>query len=227
MGNNWPVLTETMKAEIRRMQAEKAESGSEETADEDRKRRGVAAQMRKVAPDSRVYPLEQQGEGGPRIADEGSDALGREYSDAVMSRIAGAWSSRSGAEQSPIPEAGGSVVFEGDSRDVPDSGARFTEGDGWVGQEPRRGPFSPNMGKGPGSYDLDEDIVPEGGAMVPASLPGGMRIMSPQASGLAPAAGFVKPEPVQKSERKVGVFKSAIFGNRGDQADGFLGDVEE
>jgi len=202
----------------------------DEMTDDEKRARGAAATKtgqkgaRKsifrniINPDSRAYPLEQQGDGGPRVADAGQDALGREYSDAVMDRIAGAFSAKQGGEPDAIPNAGAGRTFEGTTQDIQYRPQAFTQGDGEVGQEPRRGPFSPNLGAGPGSYVDNEAGMP--------TRVGDMRLMNPTNSGIAEPADFRAPEPVQKSRRKVGLFKSAILGTHGDQADSFLGDHE-
>ena len=161
-----------------------------------------------------VFPIEEQDRGDVRGADRGTDALSRGYSDEVLARLGGG---QAGPKpEGVIPDAGLGATWNGTTQDITYALQRFTEGDGRVGQEPRRGPFARNMGKGPGSYDLREDIVPEGGAIEPVSLPGGMRIMSPQASGIADAARAKFPGPltdVLKSvPRRTGLFRNLIAG---------------
>lgn len=226
MGNEFPLMSAAMRAELRKRMKDETDEmsaaeaklrGAAKDADEDDEDVDEAkqsrAQMVKVAPDSRVYPLaDQPDRSGPRVH-EGSDALGREYSDAVMDRIAGAFSRKEGGDPDAVPNAGAGEAWESDTRDIAYRPQAFTEGDGTVGQEPRRKPFEPNMGKGPGSYVDDEVGMP--------TRVGDMRILNPLNSGIAPASGFRAPEPVRKS-RKTGIFKNVVFGARGDQADSFL-----
>lgn len=200
----FPILSAELKAALAKRRAAGVKEETDEMSDDEKERRGVASTNKSAPDDSRTYPLEAQGSsGGPRIADEGVDSLDRDYSDAVLDRIAGAWSSRSGAEQSPVPEAGGGVVFEGDARDVPDSGARFPGG------------------AGGGLARPVHDYVDREDARAVTRV-GPNFLLNPGDPGITPASGFVRPEPVRKS-RKTGIFKSAIFGgDKGDTADGYL-----
>jgi hypothetical protein len=165
---------------------------------------------------------------GPRVADTGDDTLGRTFdSDGVMDRIAGAFGRKIGGDPDAIPNAGAGETYE-DGIPVyrPQRFMPSGEGnDGRVGGEDRGvRPVSPNLGGPAGSYELEEDIQP-GDAMAPVKLPGGMRIMNPSASGIADASPARFPDAatsVAKHERRVGIFKSVVFGARGDMADSFL-----
>jgi len=140
----------------------------------------------------------------PRLADDGRDPIGREYSgyaSAAVAAYAGAGGlSISDVEDQMLPEAGAGTPWEGMSPDTPNSPFRpfrFGEGDrGRVGGEDRGvRPARPNLGRD-GNYTMErDDIVPEGGSMVPARIGDGMRVMSPRASGIAPASGYRPSNP--------------------------------
>lgn len=164
----------------------------------------------------REFPLESQPTRGPRMADSGEDTLGRPYADGEFIEQ---YASMGGL--SAIPNAGAGDTWEGDTRDLENAPQRFSPGAaGYVGGEDRGvRPVDPNLGKG-GCYSLREigqleDVVTRVGEFI---------VLSPRDPGIAPAAQFIKPEPatVAKSGRTRGVFKSAVFGAHGDQADSFL-----
>lgn len=143
------------------------------------------------------------------MADEGSDTMGRRYSDAVYEALGGL--NRRPTSMSPVPDAGAGPTYQdGIPTYRPQA---FTEGDGRVGQEPRRGPFAPNLDAGSGSYIDREGGQPGEGDYAPVtSIPGGMRILNPMASGIAPAASADFPDAatVVKRAPKRGLFKSVL-----------------
>lgn len=194
---------------------------ADEMTDEERRARGVAplsGRKFKVAFGTtlfgdatrhavREFPLENQPSHQPRGADSGEDALGRPYADGeFIEQYAAA------GGLSAIPNAGAGQTWEGTTEDIPTRSARFAGDQG--GRQ-----VDPNLGKG-GCYSRDElgqleDIITRVGPFA---------VLSPQDPGIAPAGAFIKPEPaaVAKSGRPRGIFKSAVFGARGDQADSFL-----
>ena len=170
------------------------------------------------------YPIEDQPSRGPRVHDEGEDIMGRVYADGVMDRIAGAFSRKQGGDPDAIPNAGAGETWNGDTRSIDYRPQAFTQGDGRVGQERRRGPFAPNLGAGTGSYIDREGMEPDDTKRPESSARlGDMRVMLPSNSGIAPAAGAQFPDAATSvRKRRVGLFKAAIFGRKNDQADSFL-----
>ncbi len=162
----------------------------------------------------------------PRRADSGVDALNREYGEAVLERLSGGLSGQLGTDydDSAIPRAGGIDPWLGDTRTTPNSGARFMpRGDGDKGHivtDLGNPPARTNQGRAD-SYTLEQDnIVPEGGAMVPVSLPGGMRVVNPGVSGIRGPSGFAPTfrdgmlSVLKSAPRRPGLFRSIITDGR-------------
>jgi hypothetical protein len=130
-----------------------------------------------IDPATREYPVEsQEVRTGPRVADEGEDALGRAYDDGAYDRLAGA-NGRGSSRATGLPD-GEQENF------AADQGGELV---------------SP-----PEQYRIEEDAAP-------VSLPGGMRLLNPQASGIPDAAGFLAPRPAQVAKRKAGLFRDVIL----------------
>jgi hypothetical protein len=146
--------------------------------------------------------FDQAPESGVKVADEGSDAMGREYDDQAYNALGGL--NQRQPETDPIPAAGLLV----DSRETPNSGVKFPVSTGGRLVKPME------------PYANKEDVQP-GDVVRPTSLPGGMRVMSPSASGIAEPLNFDPPAPATVVKRR-GLFAS-ILGKRGDSADGYLG----
>jgi hypothetical protein len=171
-----------------------------------------------------AYPIDSpETMSAPTRASAGQDALNRSYADAVLARLGGGLKSKLGpdGEQDMIPNAGAGDPWLGTSRDVPNSGFkpfRSGEGDrGHIVTDKGNPPARTNQGRAD-SYTLEQDnIVPEGGAMVSVKLPGGMRIANPGVSGIRGPSGFAPSfndsmMSVLKSSapRRPGLFRNLI-----------------
>jgi hypothetical protein len=169
------------------------------------------------------YPEPDSERSHPHSDEDERDALGRNYGQEVLDRIAGGWSKTSGTDPDLRPNPGSGPTWHGTSEDVPDGLYRpFAAGEGdrgRVGGEdrgyPRGGRFYTDE---PGAYDFSEpsEELTSAGERI-----ADMHLLKPGASGITAAAGAQFPDiatQVSKAARATrksvgaGRFTSAIFG---------------
>lgn len=167
-------------------------------------------------------------------ADEGEDALNREYADGVLERLGGG--NVSGTRGDVIPDAGAGGRFEGDTRSTGNAGFRPMPGGegnrGRAGGEDGHGTGSaePNLRRS-GAYSLEIEGAEPSTAVVrsgpnfimPGKGGGGVESLSeflaPDARTTPTLKSESGREPVKKEARK-GLFRNVggmDFGTPGDQ----------
>jgi hypothetical protein len=135
--------------------------------------------------------FDQAPESGVKVADEGSDAMGREYDDQAYNALGGM--NRRPTSMDPIPDAGAGPTLETDTRGLANKPTRFPTS---VGGKLVK-PLPP--------YD-NEELGEAGDAPVRV---GPNFLGSPRNSGIPDAAEFRKPEP-KPVEKKV-TFSDALL----------------
>lgn len=138
-------------------------------------------------------------------ADDGEDALGREYADQALERLGGGLTGSHG-DTSGIPNAGGTDPWLGDTRSTPNSGFKPMaggEGDaGHIVEDKGRLPVKPNKGNGE-AYELLREGMEPGTSPVRV---GPFVVMNPGISGLT------EPASAQFPDAKTSVLKRAKRG---------------
>jgi len=169
----------------------------------------------------RDFDMSEFGDRGPRVVDDGSDALDRAYSDGALERL-GAGNVRGAA--------GLTDSWLGDTRDLAYAPERFigNNGEAYVGgQNVPVGDVRPNPQNGEPYELLREGMEPGTG---PVRV-GPNFILNPGLSGLAPASdarfpgadtSVLKSQDGERRPVTKGTFSDVVFRN-GDNAEGFIG----